>query len=113
VFDSSSKIPGDGIIDATFLIQIGNFDQCLSTSGPTDANNAPKFKGKYCIFQPGFQGTQIEMMNDTISSSLKIQTLMQQTIVSIIIYIFILIFHVLITFIPFLRIIGLFEIASL
>jgi Nose resistant-to-fluoxetine protein, N-terminal domain len=84
VFDSSSKIPGDGIIDATFLTQVGNFDQCLATSGPKDANNEPKFTGKYCIFQPGFQGTQIEMMNETISSALKIQSLMQQTLVRII-----------------------------
>jgi hypothetical protein len=82
VFDSSSKIAGDGILDATFLIQVGNYDQCLATSGPKDASGVPKFKGKYCLFQPRFQAPQTEMINDAIAASHKIQRLVQQTLVS-------------------------------
>jgi Nose resistant-to-fluoxetine protein, N-terminal domain len=81
VFDSSAKIPADGALDATIFIQVGNYDQCIATSGPEDGSGAPKFKGKYCIFRPGFQGQQIETLNETIASSLEIQTLVQQTLV--------------------------------
>jgi hypothetical protein len=82
VFDSSSKIPLDGILDGTSLVQVGNYDQCLASSGPKDAGGVSKFKGKYCIFRPGFQGSQIEMMNETIAASLEMQSIIHQTLVS-------------------------------
>jgi hypothetical protein len=82
VFDSSSKIPGGGFLDGTFLTQVGNYDQCLATSGPTDAGGEPKFKGKYCIFQPGFQGSQTDVINETIAETLEMYSLVQQTLVS-------------------------------
>jgi Nose resistant-to-fluoxetine protein, N-terminal domain len=83
VFDSSSKIPGDGILEGTFLTQVGNYDQCLITSGPKDASGEPKFKGKYCIFQPGFQQPLHEIINATITTSHEIQSLLQQNLVSV------------------------------
>lgn len=82
MFDSSSKIAGDGILDATFLTQVGNYDQCIATSGPKDASGVSKFKGKYCLFQPRFQQLQIEMINETKPSLQRIQTFVQQTLVS-------------------------------
>jgi Nose resistant-to-fluoxetine protein, N-terminal domain len=82
VFDSSSKIPADGILDGTSLTQVGNYDQCLATLGPKDADGVLKFKGKYCIFRPGFQGFQIEMMNETIAASLEAQTTIHHMLVS-------------------------------
>jgi hypothetical protein len=82
VFDSSSKIPADGILDGTSLTQVGNYDQCLATLGPHGDDGVPKFKGKYCIFRPGFQGSQIEMMNETIAASLEMQTTIHQILVS-------------------------------
>jgi hypothetical protein len=82
VLDSSSKLPGDGILDGTFLIQVGNYDQCLATAGPKDdGSGMPKFKGKYCIFQPEFHGPLSDVLNDTIATLPPIQMLLQQTAV--------------------------------
>jgi len=83
VLDSSSKIPGAGFLDGTFIFQFGNYDQCLATSGPKDAGGETKFMGKYCLFQPGFQGTQIDAMNETIAETHKMHSLLHQTLVGL------------------------------
>ncbi|XP_065353206.1 nose resistant to fluoxetine protein 6-like [Cloeon dipterum] len=55
VFDSSSKLPPDGLLQGSFLFQLGNFDECLSVKGPLNSDNEPRFTGKYCRVQLGFK----------------------------------------------------------
>jgi len=50
VLDSSSKFPPDGILEGSFLLQMGNYDECLAVNGPEN-----RFRGKYCRVQLGFK----------------------------------------------------------
>jgi Nose resistant-to-fluoxetine protein, N-terminal domain len=55
VLDSSAKFPADGLLQGTFLMQMGHYDQCLATKGPEDIDGEPKFTGQYCRVQVGFK----------------------------------------------------------
>ncbi|XP_065348117.1 nose resistant to fluoxetine protein 6-like [Cloeon dipterum] len=57
MLDSSSKLPPEGILQGSFLFQLGNFDECLSVKGPLNSDNEPRFNGKYCRVQLGFKAT--------------------------------------------------------
>jgi Nose resistant-to-fluoxetine protein, N-terminal domain len=55
VFDSSAKFPSDGVLQGSFILQFGQYDQCLATRGPDDDDGVPRFKGKYCRVLLGFK----------------------------------------------------------
>lgn len=55
MFDSSAKFPADGLLQGTFLVQMGHYDQCLAAKGPADTKGEPRFSGKYCRVQVGFK----------------------------------------------------------
>ncbi|XP_059484131.1 uncharacterized protein LOC132201727 [Neocloeon triangulifer] len=55
MLDSSTKLPPDGLLQGTFLYQLGNFDECLSVNGPLNNDGDPRFKGKFCRVQLGFK----------------------------------------------------------
>lgn len=58
MLDSSAKFPADGIFQGTFLMQMGQYDQCLATKGPAGDNGLPRFTGKYCKVQLGFKAKE-------------------------------------------------------
>lgn len=55
MLDSSAKFPNDGVLQGSFIIQFGHYDQCLATQGPVDSDGVPRFRGKYCRVQLGFK----------------------------------------------------------
>jgi hypothetical protein len=73
VLDSSAKFPSDGVLQGAFILQFGQYDQCLATRGPDDDNGVPKFKGKYCRVQLGFKANR----NNTDPKSELLLTQMQ------------------------------------
>ncbi|XP_065345174.1 nose resistant to fluoxetine protein 6-like [Cloeon dipterum] len=74
MLDSSVKYPTGTILEGQFLVQLGNFDQCIAVRGPNDDSGTPRFKGKYCHFNFGFQSTaQTDMLNETIVNALALQ----------------------------------------
>jgi hypothetical protein len=57
VLDSASKLPPDGLLEGSFLLQLGNYDECLSIKGPLNEDGVPRFRGKYCRVLLGFKST--------------------------------------------------------
>jgi hypothetical protein len=74
VFDSSAKFPADGLMQGSFLMQMGQYDQCLVTKGPDDADGVPKFTGKYCRVQVGFKTKKnnTDMRTEVLMTQMKI-----------------------------------------
>ncbi|XP_059481090.1 nose resistant to fluoxetine protein 6-like [Neocloeon triangulifer] len=70
MLDSSVKYPQAGMFEGTLLVQLGNYDQCLSLRGPEDTPGVPRFKGQYCHFNYGFQSPEVEILNETYEEAI-------------------------------------------
>jgi hypothetical protein len=82
VLDSSSKFPADGILDASFLIQLGNYDECLAVKGPKQPDGTPSFLGRYCHYNIGFQGRQFERFDPVIDEIVQKQLQSERILVT-------------------------------